>query len=304
VDGANYPGTVYIDLLEQVSDGVYVVNTARQITYWNSGAARLTGYSADEVLGRACSSVLQRDVDTADCVLCQSECPLAAVLADGKPRSGDVYLHHKDGHRVAVTVRGHALTDPAGRIVGSAEVLSERPNSSYADLERRGLNSADDPVTGLPARNLGELHLATLAAAVDAGESTLGFIFADVDHFKAINDNHGHSAGDQVLRMVGRSLATALRRGDVPIRWGGEEFVALLPGVNAAGLAAAAERVRTLVANSWLDHADTRLQVTVSVGATLARPGDSPEQLVERADRLMYRSKNAGRNRVTTDIDT
>ena len=303
MDGANYPGTVYIDLLEQVSDGVYVVNTARQITYWNTGAARLTGYAADEVLGRACSSALQRDVDNADCELCQSECPFAAVMADGMPRSGDVYLHHKDGHRVAVTVRGHALTDPAGRIVGTAEVLSERPNSSYADLGRRGLNSADDPVTGLPARNLGELHLATLAAAVDAGEATLGFIFADVDHFKAINDNYGHSAGDQVLRMVGRSLATALRRGDVPIRWGGEEFVALLPGVNAAGLAAAAERVRTLVANSWLDHADTRLQVTVSVGATLARPGDSPEDLVERADRLMYRSKNAGRNRVTTDID-
>ena len=236
--------------------------------------------------------------------------PLAAVMADGKSRSAEVYLHHKDGHRVAVTVRGHPLTDPAGRIVGSAEVFSVRPNSSYADLGRRGPNSSDDPVTGLPVRSLGEFHLATLVAAVAAGEATLGVIFVDVDHFKAINDTHGHRAGDQVLRMVGRSMATALRRGDLPIRWGGEEFVALLPGVDGAGLAAAAERVRTLVANSWLDHAGTKLQVTVSVGATLARPGDSPGDLVERADRLMYRSKDAraqpGHHRyrpVTTPVD-
>lgn len=155
----------------------------------------------------------------------------------------------------------------------------------------------------MPARRLGELHLATLVAAVGAAEAALGVIFIDVDHFKAINDSHGHRAGDRVLRMVGRSMAAALRRGDLPIRWGGEEFVCLLPGVDAAGLAAAAERVRMLVSGSWLDHYGTRLRVTISVGATLARSGESPADLVERADRLMYQSKQAGRNRVTTDTD-
>jgi diguanylate cyclase (GGDEF)-like protein/PAS domain S-box-containing protein len=303
VDSATYPGSVYVDLLEQVSDGVYFVNTARRITYWNTGAVQLTGYTPEEVLGRRCSSGLLRHVDDTGCELCQTGCPLAAVMADGSPRSADVYLHHKDGHRVAVTVRGHPLTDPDGRIVGSAEVFSVRPNSSYADFGRRSVTSSEDPVTGLPARRLGEFHLATLAAAVTAGDATLGMIFVDVDHFKAINDTHGHRAGDQVLRMVGRSMATALRRGDLPIRWGGEEFLALLPGADARGLAAAAERVRMLVANSWLDHAGTRLRVTVSLGTTLARPGESPADLVERADRLMYQSKRAGRNQVTTDTD-
>ena len=303
MQSANYPGAVFIDLLEQVSDGVYLVNTARQITYWNTAATRLTGYAADEVLGRACSSALRPDADDTNCELCQGRCPLAGFTADGMPRSGHLHLHHKDGHRVAVTVRGHALTDPRGQIVGTAEVFSERPNDSDLDLRRRSPTSSEDPVTGLPPRSLGEFHLATLVSAVAAGEATLGLLFIDVDNFKAINDTHGHGAGDQVLRMVGRSMSTALRRGDVPIRWGGEEFVALLPGVDVSGLAAAAERVRMLVANSWLDHADTRLQVTVSVGACLARPGDSPEDLVGRADRLMYRSKDAGRNRVTTDTD-
>lgn len=301
MDRANYPPAVYIDLLEQVSDGVYFVSTERRITYWNTGAVQLTGYTPEEVLGRRCSSGLLRHVDDTGCDLCQTGCPLAAVMADGMPRSADVYLHHKDGYRVAVTVRGRPLTDPRGRIVGSAEVFSVRPNSSYADLGRRNLNSSDDPVTGLPGRRLGEFHLATLTAAVTAGQTTLGVIFVDVDNFKTINDTHGHRAGDRVLRMVGRSMATALRRGDLPIRWGGEEFLALLPGVDATGLAAAAERVRMLVANSWLHHDGTRLRVTVSLGSTQARPGESPADLVDRADQLMYRSKGAGRNQITTD---
>lgn len=301
MDRANYPGTVYIDLLEQVSDGVSFVNTARRITYWNSGAARLTGFTAEEVLGRRCSSGVLRHVDDRGRELCQSSCALAAVMDDGVPSRVDTYLLHKDGHRVAVTIRGHALTDPDGRIVGLAEVFSLRTSNPYADLERRGFSASEDPVTGLPARRLGEFHLASLVAAVAAGEASLGVLFVDVDEFKVVNDTHGHQAGDRVLRMVGRSMATALRRGDLPIRWGGEEFVALMPGSDAGGLSAAAERVRMLVENSWLEHTGTKLQVTVSVGATLARPDDSPEELVDRADQLMYRSKRAGRNRITAD---
>lgn len=303
MDRASYPGDVFIDLLERVSDGVFFVNTDRRITYWNASAAELTGYSSDEVLGRRCSIGFLDPVNDAGNQICHDSCPLAAVMADGMPRSADVYLRHRDGHRVAVTVRGNVLADPGGRVVGSAEVISTRRNSPYADIERRRANDSADPVTGLPERRLGELHLATLGAAVTAGQTTLGVVFVDVDHFKVINDTHGHRTGDEVLRMVGRSMTSALRRGDLPIRWGGEEFLALLPGIEAQGLATAAERIRMLVSNSWHDHAGTQLRVTVSIGATLARPGESSGDLVDRADRLMYRAKRAGRDQVTTDTD-
>lgn len=301
MDSAKYPGPVFVDLLEQVSDGVYFVNTGGRITYWNAGARQITGYTAEEVLGRRCSMGLLRHVDESGQVLCGTTCPLAAVMMDGRPRTADVYLHHKDGHRVAVTVNGSALTDPDGRIVGSAEVFSIRTDNSYADLERRAPARSDDPVTGLPGRRLGELHLATLTAAVTADEASLGVVFVDLDHFKAVNDTHGHRTGDRVLRMVGRSMASALRRGDLAIRWGGEEFIAVLPGVGPDGLASAAERIRMLVASSWLDAPTGRLKVTASVGATMARAGESPDALVDRADQLMYAAKRAGRNRVALD---
>jgi diguanylate cyclase (GGDEF)-like protein len=153
----------------------------------------------------------------------------------------------------------------------------------------------------LSSRRFGELHLQTLMQAVSEKETTLGVLFVDADHFKDVNDTFGHKTGDAVLRMVSQSMANGLRRGDLPVRWGGEEFLALLPGIDVAGLAIAAERVRMLVENSWIQQGDAQVRVTVSVGATMAVPDEGVDDLADRADRLMYTSKRAGRNRVTTD---
>lgn len=291
----------YEDLLDRISDGVYFVDRDRRITYWNCGAERITGYHAAEVLGHSCAEGILRHVSSRGHQLCLHGCPLSAVMGDGHPRNAEVFLHHKDGHRVAVTVHGSPIADASGVITGSVEVFSPRTTSAYAGIDRRSANDALDPVTGLPPRRLGQLHLDTLANAVRDGSGTLGVLFLDADHFKNVNDTHGHRAGDQVLRMVGQSLANALRRGDVPVRWGGEEFLALLPGTDRAGLESAAERVRMLVENSWIQHGDEQIRVTVSIGATMARGQDTSEEVVDRADSLMYTSKVTGRNRVTGD---
>jgi diguanylate cyclase (GGDEF)-like protein len=222
-------------------------------------------------------------------------------MTDGKPREAHVYLHHKDGHRVPVNVRGQALRDSAGTIVGSVEVFSTPLANPYAGHRLVRKDDSLDPVTGLPSRRLGELHLQTLMRAVSEQASTLGVLYIDADHFKDVNDTFGHKTGDEVLRMVGQSLANGLRRGDLPVRWGGEEFLALLPGTDLAGLQSAAERVRMLSENSWIQKGDAQVRVTVSVGATMALPEETADDLVDRADAFMYASKKGGRNRVTTD---
>ena len=126
-------------------------------------------------------------------------------------------------------------------------------------------------------------------------------LFADVDHFKAINDNFGHHVGDRVLATVARTLASNVRASDVVSRWGGEEFVALLGNVDALRLDALADKLRQLVATSSVTVTDRNLRVTVSIGATLMRIDDNPATLIARADRLMYESKQGGRNRVTCE---
>ena len=294
----------YQELLDQISDGVYFVTRNRRITYWNRGAEEITGYGAGEVLGHGCSEGILRHVDDTGQQLCLHGCPLAAVMKDGQPREALVFLHHKDGHRLPVTVRGQALRNSDGEIVGSVEVFSPRGVNPYADLRRNRTDDRVDSVTGMAPRRIGELTLQTLTRAVTEQATTLGVLYIDADHFKDVNDTFGHKTGDQVLRMVGQSIVNALRRADVPVRWGGEEFLALLPGADQVSLHATAERVRILVENSWIQKGEVQVRVTVSVGATMALRSETPDDLVDRADALMYASKRAGRNRVTTDTES
>lgn len=291
----------YVNLLDQIADGVYFVDRDRRITYWNGGAEHITGYTAGEVLGHSCSEGILRHVNDAGTQLCLHGCPLAAVMKDGRSRSAKVYLHHKDGHRVPVTVRGHALRDDDGAITGSVEVFTTRVENAFADLHVSDSNGSLDPVTGLPPRRFGEIHLDSLLTAVGEGTTTLGLLFLDVDHFKSVNDTFGHRVGDEVLRMVAQSLANGLSRGDVPVRWGGEELVALLPEADQQTLERAAERVRMLVENSWIQKGDDQVRVTVSIGATMVTTADTAAEALDRADRLMYAGKTGGRNIVVTD---
>jgi len=293
--------TQYAQLLDRVSDGIYFVSRDRHITYWNAGAEQITGYSADAVVGRSCAEGILRHVNDAGRQLCLHGCPLAGVMKDGHPRSAELYLHHKDGHRVPVTVRSEAIRDETGAVIGAAEVFTSRRPTHPADEKRRREDTSLDPVTGLPARRIGELHLDSLVRAAAEGTTSLGILFVDADHFKDVNDTFGHRTGDEALRMVGRSLSSGLRRDDVVVRWGGEEFLAFLPGASDRSLERAAERVRMLVENSWIQQQDAQVRVTVSVGATMATVTDTADSLVDRADRLMYASKHAGRNRVTSD---
>ena len=124
-------------------------------------------------------------------------------------------------------------------------------------------------------------------------------MYIDIDHFKQVNDTFGHRIGDQVLRMVAQTLAGNVRAFDFVGRWGGEEFLVVVANVDQIGLNAFAEKLRSLVERSRLDVGGVEIQVTISVGSVLAKPDLNVENLVERADRLLYQSKNSGRNRIT-----
>jgi diguanylate cyclase (GGDEF)-like protein len=131
-------------------------------------------------------------------------------------------------------------------------------------------------------------------------DAATGVLFVDIDHFKDINDTFGHAAGDRVLKMVAETLKQNLRTTDSLARWGGEEFLVLLPHVDAQSLEAIAEKLRKLVAASFLAADDgTPMRVTISIGGTLARQKDTRQTVVARADRLLYESKAKGRNLTT-----
>ena len=161
-----------------------------------------------------------------------------------------------------------------------------------------------DGLTGLHNRRYLENHLATLANQASSRGKPLSLLLIDIDFFKSINDNFGHSAGDDVLREFAMRIRSNIRGIDLASRYGGEEFVVVMPETDAALAYMVAERIRQRVAGEPFEICDGErsIEVTISIGvASLQRDGDSPEKLLERADQALYAAKRDGRNRVVAD---
>ena len=291
----------YKDIIDNLYDGVYFVDRERVITYWNKGAERITGYKSEQVIGRACRDSVLNHVNNEGIELCGNHCPLAECMADGIVREADVFVHHADGHRVPVLVRAAPLRDGEGKIIGAVETFSGDVGMISVRQQLRELRhtARTDALTGIGNRLLLEGRLRALLVEYIHQRGGAGVAMMDIDHFKVINDTYGHDVGDKMLRMVATTLKHNLRGSDTVGRWGGEEFVAILYDVpSLEALKIICEKLRALVENSRLDLADKSLRVTVSIGATLLLPHDTPEILVRRADEMMYQVKQAGRNRV------
>jgi len=292
----------YKELIDNLFDGVYFVDQERQITYWNKGAERITGYSSQEVVGRSCRDNLLNHVSANGVLFCLTNCPLAACMDDGTVREAEVFLHHANGHRVPVRVRVSPLRDQHGNIIGAVETFNNNATVVNVRNQLRELRRTTqmDRLTGIRNRSHLEGRLRAAIAESDHQSSTTALLFVDVDHFKQVNDTYGHDIGDKVLQMVAATLQHNVRTTDILGRWGGEEFLIILYDIaSLETLQAVADKLRALVEFSRLDLENLSVTATISVGGTLFQPGDTPETAVRRADQLMYQSKQGGRNHVT-----
>lgn len=294
----------YKTLLDEMTDGVYFVDRERRILYWNEGAFRLTGYKSEEVVGRNCEDNLLCHVDAAGRNLCHDGCPLTASINDGGMHDAPVFLRHKQGRRVPVSVRVRPIRGADGLIVGAVEIFSDDTAQHAARRKTKEMERLAflDQVTQLPNRRYLEMSLQTALSECQVHKDPFGLLIFDLDGFKSINDSYGHASGDRVLQEVAKTLAGALRTTDIVGRWGGDEFVAVLRHVDGNSLQRLAERCCALVAQtSILANNGSRLGMSVSIGGALVKTEDTCEALIRRADELMYRSKSRGRNCATVE---
>ena len=286
-------------LLDDLDEGVYVTDRDRRILFWNQGAEAISGFDAARMVGSFCRDNLLVHVDAEGTQLCGSSCPLEATMSDGRRREAHVFLHHSAGHRVPVHMRALPVRDASGQIVGAVEVFATDTNAPSATQRIAELEELAylDTLTGLANRRYLESQLEQRFGELKRYGWLFGIILLDVDHFKEVNDRFGHHTGDEVLLMVAKTLGLAARSFDLAGRWGGDEFLVVVANVDRGTLIEIADRFRALVRSSRLREGS--VSVTVSAGAALASPDDSPESLFERADRLLYRSKREGRDRTS-----
>jgi diguanylate cyclase (GGDEF)-like protein/PAS domain S-box-containing protein len=283
-------------MLDAMAEGAYVVDRARTIGYWNAAAERISGYPRAEALGRFCGDGMLNHVDEAGTHLCGTACPLRATIEDGATRTAHVFLHHRDGHLVAVQVTAAPLRDATGAVVGAIETFHEdlrvQALSSALDrLDEAERLAATDPLTGLGNRRHLALALTTRLELLARDGVAFGLLIVDLDSFKAINETHGHPAGDAALVTVARSLRQVARTGDDVTRYGGDEFVLLAEGVGD-DLEALASRVRMVVAEGRYEAHE----LSASVGVASATPEDTGATLLARADAALLVAKAALRD--------
>jgi diguanylate cyclase (GGDEF)-like protein/PAS domain S-box-containing protein len=280
------------------------MDSDRVIRYWNRGAERITGYRAEEVVGTACRDNVLMHVDAEGHVLCESSlCPALKTISDGLSREAEVFLHHKEGHRLPVLTRISAIMDSTGRITGAAEIFTDNRQiwEMRERIEKLEKETLLDPLTQIGNRRYAELQIESSLSALDRYDWTFGIFFLDIDGFKKLNDTYGHDVGDRVLRAVANTLSHSLRASDITCRWGSDEFIAVVPHVEKPLMVKLGKKMLALIHNSVVLTDSATVQVSASIGGGIARSGDTVDSLVKRADQLMYRSKESGGNRLTLD---
>lgn len=263
------------------SEGIAVADAEGRVALVNPAMEKLVGKTSEQIVAGGLEQLLD---DSAT---------MGHWLAGGG--TGEIPTAVYRGRSFQVFAATLQADD--GRPAGAAVLLRDITAEQRLEQELRRL-STTDALTGLYNRR----HLdATLSREFDrtarAGNPPLSIIMIDIDHFKKFNDTHGHDQGDRVLKAVALCLRDSLRQHDVPCRYGGEEFLAILPNTPGEGVGVVAERLRRTVEDLVVDG----LKVTISLGtATFPElPAENSDKLVEAADGALYRSKENGRNRVT-----
>jgi diguanylate cyclase (GGDEF)-like protein/PAS domain S-box-containing protein len=288
-------------ILDSISDGVYVTTEDREIIYWSAGAERLTGYSAEEVVGMHCYDNILVHTDANGRQLCYGQCPLARAIETGAADgAAEVFLQTKDGRRLPVYVKMNVYLEDGQKrgveVFGTLEAVAGREIAEQ--VQELSRSSITDPLTGLFNRRYFDAYLDQQFELYKRLDRTYGVLFLDIDRFKNVNDRLGHLVGDATLKFIADIISKGSRKMDVAARYGGDEFALICAVANLDQLEIAGRRLVSMVQTSHFMAAERAgMKLTVSAGGALVEPRDATvHDVLARADEAMYRVKRSGRD--------
>jgi diguanylate cyclase (GGDEF)-like protein/PAS domain S-box-containing protein len=292
----------YKCLAENTFDGIMQVDIEGYIVAWNRGAERMFGHTAKNVIGTKYQDQSIKQLAENGTMLPFSRLPVFLTLGDGQLREDHAYIQHLEGYQISVLIRVLPIFNNKNKIIGAMQIFTDSKALIAAREDRKRVSETIffDGLTGIGNRVHIENRIRFALDDYKVSKVEFCVLFIDIDHFKDLNDSYGHLAGDKVLRLIANTLRHHLRATDSCGRWGGDEFLALILDIDPEGVKVVAEKIRRLVEQTKIQGVDKNLGVTVSIGASVSHPDDTVESIVRRTDELMYKSKQNGRNRVTS----
>ena len=281
-------------IASNIADGVYVLDRDGLITYVNRRAQELLGYSEEQLLGVKAHELFHHHGDGKGPDL--ESCPIYEVIRTRERYEGEQVFTAHDGRSLPVMVASQAMVHE-DQVVGAVTVFSDMTERKNFEEHLR-LLSVTDCLTGVYNRRFMQETIYKELFRAERSREPFCLVMLDLDNFKQINDRFGHDAGDRVLRRLVEVVQGRIRNADCLARWGGEEFVLLLPGTGVIDATRLAGELLGVLSGSVVEGVGV---VTASFGVAEYRVGDTVDSLVKRADSLMYAAKEAGRNCVRSD---
>jgi diguanylate cyclase (GGDEF)-like protein/PAS domain S-box-containing protein len=288
-------------IIEANTVSIWIVDEDDRIRYVNPAGLALTGYSAEALIGQSFSMLME------DSMADRHAMKIKAYARTGGPSNilGQVrefQIRVQSGELIDIELKAFELQGTNHDKKLFAGLISDiRDRKSLESRLRQ--RATHDPLTGALNRS-GFFRIAK--RELDRGgpdRHPMGLLLLDVDHFKYINDRFGHQAGDRVLQALVAELRRGLREEDLLGRYGGEEFIVLLPEVDVEHFEHIAERLRHGIESMRLPGDDGDVSLTISLGGALRRSGEDIDRMIGRADKSLYRAKQAGRNRVVIEFE-
>ena len=293
-------------LLESISDGSYMVDKNRNILFWNKAAELISGFGASEMVGRNCADNILHHIDERGVNLCREECPLLKSIADGMVRETQLYMHHKDGHRIPVIIRTIPYRDQRNELAGAIELFRKNVPSVGPDAEKMKAlahMAYVDQLTELPNRQYAENKLRLVMEEMRRSGLSPGLTLIGVAGFKDINDQYGNTAGDKVLQMVAKTVSANTENTEIAVRWQGARFMIISLNTKKSLLMLLANKLKVMIEQFNLVINGESVAVRVAVGATVAATGDSVAVLLARAEDLLKQSEATDNCVIRTDSD-
>lgn len=284
----------YFDgILQDSTDIIFSVDQEGFILKFNNGSEMHFGYTQEEIVGKPLGSLFVNEEDERRI--------LARVLLDGKASNNEIPMKTKEGKVILVNMSVSEMKSTSSKITGlvvTAKDITEKKKLEIELLKKNEqLNrlAITDSLTELyNSRHFFDQIKRELSRFNRNPNRSLSMLLIDIDHFKELNDTEGHQMGDQVLRSLGEIIRLCIRRNvDSGYRYGGDEFVVILPDTDKEHAQVVAERIQKQFSSFRFGH------TSLSIGITEARSGENTKQLLSRADEAMYTSKRGGRNRVS-----
>lgn len=275
--------------LDAAQDAVMIANAQGEIEFVNQGFEQITGFSRVEALGQ--SPAILKSGEHTEAFYAR----LWHAIQAGQTFRAVFINRHKQGHLIHCEETVSPIRGPDGSVTHFVSLIRDQTARARTEQTLRE-QATRDALTDLLNRRAGEWELERAFLSAREGHKRFCVILTDIDHFKHINDTWGHPVGDQVLRRVAAVLRAGVRTTDSVVRWGGEEFLLVLPYCEAAAAQLQAERLRERLA--LVDHAEVG-RVTVSMGVAELQAHETLASLIERVDQALYSAKHAGRNQIS-----